>query len=85
MSIVETVLIFVVIPLVIYGLVALGALRTKFVSAPRYRPGQEWDYSPLWWSANPQGVAERDDTHRRSAGEAAGDTSSARGGASGSW
>lgn len=82
-SIVETILVFVVIPGAIYGLVSLATLRKKFAGAPRYRPGQEWDYPPVWWSANPEGVRE---THRDTPdGYDPGSASTARGGASGSW
>lgn len=92
-SIVETVLVFAVIPLAIYGLIALVTLRKKFVSAPRYRPGQEWDYPPVWWTANPEGLTGRGETreqaHDPAAGEgsdgAANGTSATRGGASGNW
>lgn len=79
MSIVETVLVFAVIPLAIYGFIALLTLRSKFSGAGRYRPGQEWDYPPVWWSANPEGLAGR--VPAGDSDESAG----TRGGASGSW
>lgn len=89
-SIVETVLVFAVIPLAIYGLIALGTLRSKFGSAPRYRPGQEWDYPPVWWTANPEGLAgraqTREQSQRREGADGVGSgTSTNRGGASGNW
>lgn len=55
-SVVQTVLVYAVIPLAIYGLVALLTLRDKFARAPRYRPGQPWDYPTVWWTANPAGA-----------------------------
>ncbi|WP_019813335.1 aa3-type cytochrome oxidase subunit CtaJ [Saccharomonospora saliphila] len=79
MSILETTLVFVAIPVAIYGFFALLTLRSKFASRPRYRPGQPWDYPPVWWTANPDGVGER---------VAEGDTSApstVRGGARGNW
>jgi hypothetical protein len=55
-SVVQTILVYAVIPLGIYGLVALLTLRDKFARAPRYRPGQAWDYPTVWWTANPAGA-----------------------------
>ncbi|WP_317493626.1 hypothetical protein [Haloechinothrix sp. LS1_15] len=52
----ETILYLVVIPGAIYALITLVTLRSKLVSAPRYRPGQEWNYPPVWWTANSEGV-----------------------------
>jgi hypothetical protein len=81
-SLVETVLVFVVIPGAIYGLVALLTLRERASKTPRYRPGQDWDYPPVWWTANPAGaqaspapVEEGSAQHARTAW----------GGARGSW
>lgn len=79
MNIVETILVFALIPAAIYGVVALATLRSKFAGHPRYRPGQPWEYSPMWWSGNPEGIG----AHRQvSSGEASG---TAVGGARGSW
>lgn len=88
-SIIETVLIFAVIPLAIYGVFALLTLRPKFARAPKYRPGQEWGYPPVWWSANPAGFSRDAETHGSGADDssdgAVGAASADRGGASGSW
>ncbi|GHF62486.1 hypothetical protein FHX82_002928 [Amycolatopsis bartoniae] len=79
MSIVETILVFALIPAAIYGVVALLTLRSKFAGTPRYRPGQPWEYPPMWWSGNPEGIG----AHRQvNPGEAPG---TAVGGARGSW
>ncbi|WP_216216124.1 aa3-type cytochrome oxidase subunit CtaJ [Amycolatopsis aidingensis] len=58
MNIVETILVFALIPLAIYGACALATMRSRFAGKPRYRPGQPWEYPPLWWSANPEGVGD---------------------------
>ena len=55
-SVVQTILIYAVIPLAIYGLVAMLTLRDKVARAPRYRPGQPWEYPAVWWTANPAGA-----------------------------
>ena len=47
MNVIETLLYLVAIPAAIYGLITLVTLRSKFASAPRYRPGQEWEYPPV--------------------------------------
>lgn len=82
MSIVETILIYALIPAAIYGVVALVTLRSKFAGTPRYRPGQAWDYPPMWWSGNPEGIGAAHPHPEVSSGETAG---SALGGARGSW
>ncbi|CAN5366397.1 hypothetical protein BH24ACT9_BH24ACT9_13310 [soil metagenome] len=61
MSVVETILVFVVAPGAVVGVMALliwgpGAAR------PRYRPGREWPYEPVWYAPHP--LAVRDDSHR---------------------
>jgi len=75
-TIIQTLAVYVGIPLLIYGLIAVLTLvrgRAKF--RPRYRPGQSWDYPPALWAGNepvvvpPAGVL----------------GSTARGGARGSW
>jgi len=82
-NVVETVLIYAVIPLAIYGVVALVTMRDRFARSPRYRPGQPWEYPAVWWTANPAGVGAQ-----ASAVPAGGSKSgkrTAKGGARGSW
>lgn len=76
---VESVLILVLTPAAILGVLAVLTLWPKFGRPPRYRPGQEWDHPPVWWTAEPEVVgstapAELDRT-----------VHTARGGARGSW
>ena len=80
MTIVETVLVFALIPLAIYGVIALLTVRPKATRIPRYRPGQEWGYAPVWWSANPAGL-----TAEHHSAEPATSGSTAKGGARGNW
>jgi hypothetical protein len=51
-SVVQTILVYVLIPAAIYGVIALLTLWPKFARGPRYRPGQPWTYEPVWWSAS---------------------------------
>ena len=85
MSVIETILVYAVIPLSIYGVVALLTLRDRVAKAPRYRPGQAWDYPPVWWTGNPAGVGDHAGPTAApvQAGGAAKRT--AKGGARGSW
>ena len=91
MTVVQTVFVFVVIPLVIYGVIALLTLWPKFTKSSRYRPGQEWNFEPVWWTGNPAGVGSgTNDSHTPngtvdSADSAEAPVRTARGGASGRW
>jgi hypothetical protein len=95
LSILSTVLVFVVIPvgviLVVASLVMAGSDRTR--RARRYRPGRPYDFQPIWFLASPElvgGVAEH---HARPAieGSVLEDSTGTRvlpgqtGGASDSW
>ena len=80
MSVVETLLVYVAIPLAIYGTIALLTLRDRVAKAPRYRPGQAWTYPPVWWAGHPEGVGAE---HPAAAASASRKT--AKGGARGSW
>jgi hypothetical protein len=82
-SVVQTILIYAAIPLGIYGVVALLTLRDRFARTPRYRPGQQWDYPPVWWTANPAGVG--DATSAVPSGGGSKGKRTAKGGARGSW
>ena len=47
MTVVETVSVFALIPLGIYGVIMLLTLWPKFARGPRYRPGQPWSMAKL--------------------------------------
>ncbi|MFD8497513.1 hypothetical protein [Amycolatopsis sp. NPDC059657] len=79
MNLVETIVVFVAIPAAIYFLFGALTLRSKGGGTPRYRPGQQWDYPPLWWTANPEGVG-----HHATAAPAE-NTPTVKGGARGNW
>jgi hypothetical protein len=90
-SVVQTVLIYVLIPAAVYSLVALLVFVPRKSRLPRYRPGQEWTYDPVWWTANPAGhnpdgtvdVLHAVASRVEHAPVGAGNT--ARGGARGNW
>jgi hypothetical protein len=54
MSVVETVLVFVGIPLGATAVLALLVLGPAAARAPRYRPGNGWDYDPVWYLPHPE-------------------------------
>ncbi|PPK69016.1 hypothetical protein V5P93_001390 [Actinokineospora auranticolor] len=86
MTLVETLLVFAAIPLAIYGVIALLTLREKFAKAPRYRPGQEWEHEPVWWTANPAGLGAAHAAHHTPHNDApAQPVRTAKGGARGGW
>ncbi len=80
MNVVETVLALAVIPAVVYGLVMLVVLWPRIARA-RYKAGEDWEFPPVFWVANPAGVSTTppadDDSNTP--------TSTARGGARGNW
>lgn len=77
-TVLETVLVYALIPLLILGGLALWTLWPKSVRGPRYRPGQPWEHPAVWWTTNPEAVGKP---------PAGGETSqrAGRGGAHGSW
>lgn len=86
MTVLQTIGVYLLIPLALYGVIALFTLWPRIARAPRYRPGQEWAYDAVWWTGNPHGVA----GHGADAGSALppavpGGASTARGGARGNW
>ena len=77
MTVVQTVLVFVGIPLGIIALIALAVFGKAMVRQPnRYRPGKSWDYPPSWYVPHPDAVVRSQN---------AGATTTAVGGASGEW
>ncbi|WP_414940628.1 hypothetical protein [Amycolatopsis sp. cmx-11-51] len=87
MNLVETILVFAVIPLAIYAICGVATLRSKGAGVARYRPGQPWEYPAMWWSANPDGVGARH-SHANVGGATAvgaSDGTTVTGGARGNW
>jgi hypothetical protein len=54
MSVVETVLVFVGIPLGASAVLGLAVLGPAAARTPRYRPGNGWDYEPVWYLPHPE-------------------------------
>lgn len=56
MSVTETVLVFVGIPLGLFLLAALAVYGPSAARQPRYRPGRPWPYEPVWFLPAPDSV-----------------------------
>ncbi|HEY8302430.1 MAG TPA: hypothetical protein VIG48_11050 [Jatrophihabitans sp.] len=57
MTIVETVLVFLGIPLGVVALVVFAVYGRSMVHQPnRYRPGKAWTYPPAWYLPHPQAI-----------------------------
>jgi hypothetical protein len=76
-TVLETILTYVVPTAGIYLLIVLLVVVPRRAGRPRYRVGQPWPYEPKFWTANPEG-AQLPTAHGH---PVAGD----RGGARGSW
>ncbi|MET0191387.1 MAG: hypothetical protein ABW212_20475 [Pseudonocardia sediminis] len=56
MTVVETLLAFVVAPGALYGAIALWTSAGSRRRRARYKAGDAWPYEPLFWTANPEGA-----------------------------
>jgi hypothetical protein len=55
-SVTETVLIFVGVPLGLFLLAAFAVYGASAVGQPRYRPGRPWEHEPVWYLPAPDSV-----------------------------
>lgn len=86
MSIVETLLVYAVIPGAAFVLLAVITMAKRGKRPGRYKPGEAWDHEPLWWTANPGGL-EHGEVGRPGTGARAvtGSADVVGGGARGTW
>jgi hypothetical protein len=65
LSVITTVLVYVIIPAAVIGTVAAlvfaGSDKTR--SSRRYRPGRPYEFAPMWFLSAPRGVAAADHGH----------------------
>ncbi|MDQ4038110.1 MAG: hypothetical protein M3313_07125 [Actinomycetota bacterium] len=98
MSVVETILVFVVVPGAMVAVMAALIWGRGSDRGQRYRPGRDWPYEPVWYAPHPLAVPDlsHDDPRRRSpeltSGQSAltpeqpsGPVQTAAGGARGTW
>ncbi|NMO91350.1 hypothetical protein [Actinomycetospora sp. TBRC 11914] len=79
---IDTILIYVVIPVVVLLLLLAATTLRRSGRAARYRVGDDWPHDPVWWIGNPKGTHLPEPTV-----DAVGTTTTrtARGGARGTW
>jgi len=82
-TVLQTIGVFALIPLALYGVISLFTLWPRIARGPRYRPGQEWNFEPVWWTGNPEGIGQP--LELPSAAADGSGRSTARGGARGNW
>ncbi len=54
MTVAETILVFVGIPLALYVLLALLIFLPGGRRRSRYKPGQPWNHAPVWYEPHPE-------------------------------
>jgi hypothetical protein len=69
----ETLLVFAVLPLAAFGLLALFVYGPSLSRSGRYRPGREWQHDPVWYIARPDVDTPESSDSGRVAIEAGGD------------
>lgn len=84
MSIVETLLVYVGIPVAIYAVIAVPIFARGGAKTARYRPGKGWAHEPVWYLPRPVSGG-RHAAPELTAGATAAPARTARGGASGTW
>jgi hypothetical protein len=84
MTVVQTVLVFVGIPLAAIGLITLAVYGKSLLHQPnRYRPGKGWPYEAAWFVPHPDAVLTGGQSPQRAIEGTT--TTTAVGGASGEW
>lgn len=67
MSVIQTVLVYGVIPLAVFVALAIVTLLPgRGKEHPKYRPGQPWTAQPVWWEPHPDssaGAGHGEDAH----------------------
>ena len=53
MTVVETILVYVVAPLAVVAVLALLTLVPGRRKKPRWKPGQAWEHEPVWYEPHP--------------------------------
>jgi hypothetical protein len=94
MTIWQTLLVFVGIPLAVLAVFAALVLGPSAARAPRYRPGSPWPFQPVWYLPHPahtepasssQTALDPDAASRPALHGRLAEPVTARGGASGEW
>jgi hypothetical protein len=85
-SIAETLLVYVAIPLALVAVMALLTLRpARNERRARYRPGQPWEHEPVWYAPHPENVPEPGHGHAPALESGSARSGGPLGGARGTW
>lgn len=84
MSVLNTILLYGVVPAAGLALIAVLTMARPSARGTRWRSGGEWEHEPLWWMGNPRGSGVPEPTVEAvPTGSVVPHT--ARGGARGTW
>ena len=61
MTVVETLLVFVVAPLAFFAVVAALVMLPALKNRDRYKPGKPWGHGPVWYEPHRPGAAAHDE------------------------
>jgi hypothetical protein len=78
-TVVETILVYAGVPLAVVAVLALLTLVPGRRKRPRYKPGQPWEYEPVWYEPHPVGGGGHGPTEAHGPAGVAGDGTTALG------
>lgn len=84
-TLVQTLLVLFAVPAAVYLVITLWIMWPRMTGRTRYRTGQDWNFAPAYWVANPDNLSF--ESSAVSPGEDAQDARAitASGGARGNW
>ena len=85
MTVVETILVYVVAPLAVIAVLALLTLVPGRHKRPRYKPGQAWEHEPVWYEPHPEATGGHGGDAQRALPAGSAPAAGPRGGARGTW
>jgi hypothetical protein len=84
-TVVETILVYVVAPLAVIAVLALLTLVPGRHKRPRYKPGQAWEHEPVWYEPHPEATGDHGGDAHRALPAGSAPAAGPRGGARGTW
>jgi len=84
-NVAETILVFAGIPLAIVAVMAVLIFVPGGRKRPRYKSGQPWEHTPVWYEPHPDGLAAGHGSHAALPAGASPATGGPLGGARGTW
>jgi hypothetical protein len=84
-TLVQTLLVLFAVPAAVYGVITLAIMWPRLTRRTRYRTGQDWNFAPVYWVANPATLDLDEAALARGEGAHDARPSTATGGARGNW